>query len=76
MPVQEQEESQQSLELNQQSLESLRESGILLEGEHLALEVDRKVEAGQELSPVEAGVLWLALTNEQVRFVREHGLEA
>ncbi|HEV2133384.1 MAG TPA: hypothetical protein VGR47_03905 [Terracidiphilus sp.] len=58
--------------INQESLATLREDGILLDGEHLALKVDVKIDAGQELNAIERRILWLAITDEQVAFVKEN----
>jgi hypothetical protein len=58
--------------VNRESLEFLREECILLEGEHLALKVDVKIDAGEELNAIEKEILWLSITEEQVAFVREH----
>jgi len=67
-------EAMQSQELNIESLESLRESGILLVGEHLAMNVDMKIDAGLELTADECGILWLGITQGQAAFVRQHEL--
>lgn len=40
-------EIQDQCEINRESLETPREDGILLEGEHLALRVDVKFDAGR-----------------------------
>jgi hypothetical protein len=59
-------------EINRKSLRSLCEDGIQLDGEHLALKVDVKIDAGQELNAVEKGILWHSTTEKQAAFVREH----
>lgn len=59
-------------EINREALAHLRNDGILLENESLALDVDKKIDAGLELTPVESEVLWLEITQEQVRFVKQH----
>jgi len=68
--------TKQRIALNRESLATLRSDGTLLDGESLALDVDKKVDAGQELTQVEAGVLWLGITQEQVEFTRNNLLTA
>jgi hypothetical protein len=48
--------TEQNNQINRESLAHLKADGILLEGESLALDVDKKIEAGQKLTTVEAGV--------------------
>ena len=43
-------------------------------GTSLAMNVGDKVSRGQELTTVEAGILNLCITKEQLRFIRKHGL--
>lgn len=59
-------------ETNLEALATLRNDGILLDADSLALNVERKIEAEQELTEVERGVLWLGITQAQVEFVRQH----
>ena len=50
-------------------LRSLREDGVR---GALALNVDRKIRQGAQLTETENRVLWLGITQEQVRFVKEN----
>ncbi len=63
---------EQRRELNRESLSHLRAEGILIDDESLALDVDKKIDAGQELTEVEVGILWHAITQEQADFVKQH----
>jgi hypothetical protein len=56
-------------EINREALKSLRQDGI--KGP-LALNTDRKIRQGTQLTPTEKGVLWLGITQEQVRFVKQN----
>lgn len=55
--------------INRESLNSLRDDGVR---GPLALNVDTKIRKGLPLNPTETGVLWLGITQEQVRFVKKH----
>jgi hypothetical protein len=55
--------------INQEALKSLRDDGIR---GPLALNVDRKIRQGHKLDATESGILWLGITQEQVRFVKRH----
>lgn len=57
--------------VNQEALAHMKSEG-LLEGTSLALGVEKKIRQGKTLNKVEAEVLWLGITNEQVRFVKRH----
>jgi hypothetical protein len=59
------------LAINLEALESLEQDGVI---SPLTRGVDTKVRAGQQLTEVEAGVLWLGITQEGVDFVKKHGL--
>lgn len=53
--------------INQEALKSLRNDGVR---GPLALNVDRKIRKGEKLNATEAEILWLGITQEQVRFVK------
>ena len=59
--------------VHRETLAFLKSEGRI-EGTSLALNVEQKVRQGRELNAVEAGVLNLGITKEQLRFIRQHGL--
>ena len=59
----------QRIEINREALRSLREDGVR---GALALNVDKKIRQGAQLTETESRVLWLGITQEQVRFVKRH----
>jgi hypothetical protein len=61
--------AENEIAINREALTSLREDGVR---GPLALNVDRKVRRGLALNATEKGVLWLGLSQEQVRFVKRH----
>ena len=56
-------------EINREALKSLRQDGVR---GPLALNTDRKIRQGAELTPTEKGILWLGITQEHVRFVKQN----
>jgi hypothetical protein len=59
----------QRIEINREALKSLREDGVR---GALALNVDKKIRQGAQLTKTESRVLWLGITQEQVRFVKKN----
>jgi hypothetical protein len=58
--------------VNREHLAELRSICAVTPVNPLILDVEAKVEAGETLNSVEYGVLWHAITNEMLNFVREH----
>ncbi len=61
--------SAQQNAINREALSSLREDGVR---GPLAMNVDTKIRRGLALNATQKGVLWLGITQEQVRFVKRH----
>jgi hypothetical protein len=55
-----------------EALAFLRQEGILLDDVHLALDVDKKIDASDKLTHVEAEILWLGITQAQVQLIKEN----
>lgn len=58
--------------VNKETLAFYRNEGIIFDDIHLALRVDEKVDAGEPLTEVEAGILIHGITEEAAAFVRAH----
>lgn len=58
--------------VNKETLAFYRSEGLLLDGDHLAMRVDEKVDADEPLTEVEAGILMHGITEEQAAFVLQH----
>jgi hypothetical protein len=65
-------EVREAVVANRESLELLRIEGLVMPGDPLALNVEQKIEAGQPLSPVEAGILRYAITRDALDFIAQH----
>jgi hypothetical protein len=57
---------------NRVALEHLRTEGIVLPDDPLALNVEAKIDAGEALTPAEAGILWYGITEDVLEFIRQH----
>ncbi|HTW47830.1 MAG TPA: hypothetical protein VMD92_07775 [Acidobacteriaceae bacterium] len=57
---------------NREALDFLRMEGLVTPDDPLALNVERKIEAGQPLSPVEAGILRHGITRDTLNFVAQY----
>jgi hypothetical protein len=63
--------TEQRNEINRESLAFLKAEGLLF-GTSLARNVEKKVRQGLNLTKVEQGILHHGITNEQLRFVKQH----